>query len=659
MIPALALAATLALAPAHRVAGFRAGATTADERVLAIDATRAITYRAQDHTIRAVPFDDVAKATTLAAGVNATHRFPVAAPPLFAWNGHDQVARIAPIDAPERAVAVRGDEVQSMKCNATSCLATMTLELQLLHFDATPYAHLPQGGARVLASDPDGFLVFRAPTTLMRVENGGAITFSLTTTSALAFAAADFDRNRYDVVWPEYDFPTRTTVLRAMSVGLGGNTTPLPNLISLPAAINDSIAIAYNAGQHLLVFADADPDFALVLPGAVAPSHLAALRLDAALRPLDAAPIVVDATPWAVLQPAVIASGSGFLTAWSHSPDLFFTSDPEAATVDADGRVSPRMILSRGLVPQTVSSAATVPGAMLVGYLEWPHEDGVPTLRVARVALDATPLGDVVVAAADAHQSAMAARGSDVLVAWTDAQFAAKAAILHGDNTLQPVPLPPLSGSVSAAANRDGWMLAVASVNSVDYVRIDANGVAAAPQSLVAIPSTNFDAAVASDGDRFLIVWGSDGGSGNATCNFVPCGTRAALLDATGGVLNDRITLSASRDVGGVTFAGGEYFVATTTAIRLEPDGMRIGANPPVRYSRVAPFGNAVLAVLEAIDATHVFVIDHGTTVAEATLPATPVEITTAGVAYDVDVDGLSAVVFQMFVPGRRRAAGH
>jgi hypothetical protein len=658
MIPTLLLAATLALTPAHRVADFRAGATTADERLLAVDATRAITFRRQDNTIRAVPLDDVSKATTLATGVDATRRFPVAAPPLFAWTGDDRVARIAPIDAPERAVAVRGDEVQSMKCNATACLATMTLELQLLHLDATPYAHLPQGGARVLASDPDGFLVFRAPSTLMRVENGGAITFTATM-PMLAYATADFDGSRYAVVWPEYDFPSRTTTLRAMFVGIGGNATPLPDLISLTAAINDSIAIAYNGGEHLLVFADADPDFALVLPGTVGPSHLAALRLDAALRPLDAAPIVVDATPWAVLQPVVIARGSGFLTAWSHSPGLFFTSDPEAATVDADGRVSPRMLLSRGLVPQNVSSAATVPGAMLVGYLESPHQDGVPTLRIARFALDATPLGDVVVAAADAHQSAMAARGSDVLVAWTDAHYAAKAAILHDDNSLQPVALPPLSGSLSAAANRDGWLLAVAGINGVDYIRIDANGAAAAPQSLIAIPNTNFDAAVASDGDRFLLVWGSDGGSGNAACNFVPCGTRAALLDATGGVINDRIALSASRDVGGVTFAGGEYFVATTTAIRLERDGTRIGANAPLRYARVAPFGNAVLAVREAIDATHVVVIDHGTVVAETTLPVTPLQITTAGVAYDIDVDGLPAVVFQMFVPGRRRAATH
>jgi hypothetical protein len=657
MIPALALTAALALAPAHRVADFRAGATAADERLLAIDAARAITFRREDNTIRAVPFDDVGKARTIVTGVNAERRFPVAAPPLMAWTGDDQVARIAPIDAPERAVAVRGDEVQSMKCNFTACLATMTSEMQLLHFDATPYAHVPQGGARVLASDPDGFLVFRGPSTLMRVENSSAITFSLTVPS-LAYATADFDGSRYAVVWPEYDFPTRTTTLRAMSVGIGGNVTPLPDLISLVAGINDSISLAYNGGRHLLVFADADPDFALVLPGAVPPSHLAALRLDAALHPLDAAPIVVDATPWAVLQPVVIARGNGFLTAWSHSPGLFFTSDPEAATVDADGRVSPRMILSRGLVPQTVSSAATVPGAMLVGYLESPHENGVPTLRVARVALDATPLGDVVVAAADAHQSAMAARGGDVLVAWTDAHYNAKAAILHSDNTLQAVALPPLSGTVSAAANRDGWMVAVAGSDGVDYIRIDANGAAAPAQSLVAIPNTNFDAAIASDGDRFLLVWGSDGGSGSAACNFTPCGTRAALLDATGGVINDRITLSASRDVGGVTFAGGEYFVATTTAIRLERDGMRIGANPPVRYARVAPFGNAVLAVLEATDATHVVVIDHGTTVAEATLPATPVQITTAGVAYDTNVDALPAVVFQMFAPGRRRAAG-
>src|SRR5438067_9555466 len=162
MIAILALAAALALAPEQRVAELRAGASNADERVLALDATRAITYRLQDRSLRAVPFADPSKAATLDSGL-ADRVWPVAAPPLIAWTDGEERTHIAPIDAPDRGTLVRGDVIQSMKCNAKACLAAGQLRLLLVRLDGTPYGHVTQGGATVLASDPEGFLVAPTP----------------------------------------------------------------------------------------------------------------------------------------------------------------------------------------------------------------------------------------------------------------------------------------------------------------------------------------------------------------------------------------------------------------------------------------------------------------------------------------------------------------
>src|SRR5437763_3455359 len=219
MIPVLLLAASLALAPEHRVADLRTGATRADERVLAIDATRAITYRAQDASIRAVPFADPSKATTLDSGVSGIVS-PVAAPPLVAWTDSERRTHIAPIDAPDRGTLVPGDVIQSMQCNAAACLAAGKLELLLVRLDGTPYAHLPRGGATVLAADPGGFLVGASPTGVIRIDNGGATTFTAATPQAAAgHAAADFDGDRYVFVWPDFDFASRTTQFHALSIG--------------------------------------------------------------------------------------------------------------------------------------------------------------------------------------------------------------------------------------------------------------------------------------------------------------------------------------------------------------------------------------------------------------------------------------------------------
>src|SRR5207248_3209997 len=166
-------------------------------------------------------------------------------------------------------------------------------------------------GAGVLAADPDGFLVNVSQTSVMRVDNSGAITFT-TTVPRTFYRAADFDGDRYAVVWAETDFTHATMLLRALSIGFDGGTGQPATIASLPAPIDERLGIAYNAGRHLVAFTETEPYFGQIIPGTVGPSHIDGLRIDRALQPLDPAPFVIDHTPWADIQPLVAARGSGF-----------------------------------------------------------------------------------------------------------------------------------------------------------------------------------------------------------------------------------------------------------------------------------------------------------------------------------------------------------
>jgi len=658
MIPLL-LAAALTLAPEHRAADLRTGATQADEAALAIDGDRLITFLRKDGTLRAVPIGDPAAATTLATNVSANFTAPVAAPPLIAWLDADRHAHVAPIDAPSRETIISSPrpDVYSMQCNANACLAATDSQLLLLGLDAKVLVVMPVSG-NVLAADSDGFLVRTNAAALTRIDDRGVVTFTTPLPALPPQAVADFDGSRYVLVWADFDVASQTSALEALPVGLAGDLGTAAALAQLPAFAS-GIAVAHNAGRHLVAFTYADFYIGLGdIPGFIDRTRLHALRFDDALRPLGAAPFVVDGTPWADLRPLVAPRGSGFLVAWSHAPGMIFSGDPEAAEVDMDGHVGPRILASRGLDPQSVSSIASVPGALLVAYVEYPHETGAAPLRLRRFRPDGTPLGDAFTAG-DAWRSAMAPRGNDVLLVWETTGYQVQAAIVHPGDALQPVPLPPLSGIPSVAAGGDGWMIAVSDFNgSVDAVHVDANGAPSAPQTIASLDHAQFDVAIASDGDRFLVAWATDFGAGSPLCNFQPCGTHARLLDATGGILAADLPVSSQHELNGAAFAGGEYFVVGTTAVRLDRDGHRIG-DVNVHAVRVAPFGNAVLAVLGAPDVGRLVVIDHGSPGAEAALGVSPVEISAGGVAYNVGIGSETAVVFRAIVSDRRRTAYH
>ncbi|HEV2719482.1 MAG TPA: hypothetical protein VG323_05655 [Thermoanaerobaculia bacterium] len=632
MIPALAAVATLVLGAEHRVADFRSAAANGDEHVLAIAADRAITIRFSDGSLRTVPLDDPTKAATIAAGVSSA----VAAPPLVAWTS-GPATHIAPIDAPARGTVFAHNDVLTMKCNSKACLASTLTEILFLRLDGTIYMRTA-GGARVLTPDDDGFLVQSSPTSLIRVDNNGLFTF-ITTTPPLPFStAADFDGAAYSLVWPQSDPVAQTSTLQAATVAFNGVFGTPATIATLPAVVYP-VDVAYSAGRHLVVFGYDDEAFANIVPDTVAPESLRGLRLNSALQPLDPQPFLINGAPVANLDEHVIARGNGFLVAWSHeSVNPFAASDPEAAAVDADGHVGPRMLLSRGLAAQVASSVVTIPGAMLVGYLEFPPEAGTGILRIARFAPNGTAMGEVVVSE-NAWRSAMAARGSDVLIASADRGDKVSASILHADGSLQKIALPDLFGNVAAAASGSGWMLAIGGNRTLNVVRIDAGGTPSAPQTIADFPA---EVATASDGDRFLVAW----------TTTAPA-THAVLLDATGGVLAN-VDIAPARSLGGVAFAGGEYFVASTTGVRLNRDAARLG-DATVQASSVAPFGNAVLAAA----ASKVVVVDHGVVVAEGPLEAFAPLVTSGGVAYTVTAGDVTAAMFRQIMTVRRRAAYH
>ncbi len=655
MIGTAALAATLLLSPEHRLAASHLGATNADERLLALDADRAIIYRRND-TLRSVPLDDPAKATTIVAASYVGNA--IAAPPLVAWKSSEGT-RIAPIDAPDRGTILPFDTtIQSMKCNAKACLATTDNQLLFIHLDGTIYArttYISQpGSGPVLASDPEGFLLLLSYKSVTRVGNDGAFTFTVTTPPLLN-AVADFDGTRYALAWEDHEVLAKGSTLRTAAVSLDGKLGEPVTLAALPVQTFGRIALAYGGGRHLLLYGQ--PDSPPYSPNDTPRTRLRALRLDGALQTLDAKPFPVDETTWADVDVAAMARGNEFFVAWTHFADGI-EGDPEAAVIDVGGNVGPPMLLSRGVAQQNAVCIATVPGALLVGYVEFPREEGTSTLRVRRVA-GGTAIGDPIDVAKQSWLPAMAARGGDVLIGYLAGTLRASAAIVRADGSLQRVDLPYLEHRPSVAASRNGWMFVAAGSDSVVAVRIDPNGNASTPETIAQIPRGRFRAwAVASDGDRFLVAWASDDGADTRFCGLQPCGTRVTLLDATGGVLKANIPVSAHSDLADMTFAGGEYFVATNTGVRLDPDGNVLGS-VNVHASRVAPFGNSVLAAEPATDSTRLVVFDHGTLVAETTIPALAPQLSAGGIAYDAKVGDDPVAVFRTFIVERRRAAYH
>lgn len=654
MIGTFALAATLMLGPEHRVADPHLGATNDYERIVALDGDRAIVHRFHD-ALLSVPLDDPTKTTTIAAGSGYVDD-AIAAPPLAAWKDWGGT-HIAPIDAPGRGTILpSATTIQSMKCNATACLAMTDDELLFLHTDGTIYgrtAYINQSsGGLILASDPDGFLLRWSYTSVKRVDNDGAFTFT-TTTPPLGNATADFDGARYAIAWNEYAAPALESTLRAVALSLDGKLGEPVTLAALPVLAYDRLALAYGGGRHLLVYSH--PDVASYFFNYPPRTRLRALRLDGALQALDTKPFPVDETPWADFDVAAMARGNEFLVAWTHS-NGGAEGDPEAAVIDAGGNAGPRMLLSSGVAVQYASSVATVPGALLVAYNEFPREEGTDTLRVRRFAGDGTAIGDPIDVAQQSLLSAMAARGGDVLIGYVVGSFAANAAIVRADGSLKGVSLPYLQYRPSVAASGNGWIfVAIGSSGSLVAVRIDPNGNASAPQPVVQIPRVSAERwAVASDGDRFLVAWASDTGADSRSCSLQPCGTRAILLDATGGVLKENILLSAHADLTDVTFAGGEYFVATTTGVRLDRDGNVLG-EVNVHASHVAPFGNAVLVAEPANNSTRLVVFDHGTAIAETTIDTLAPLLSAGGIAYTTD----DVALFRTFITERRRTAYH
>src|SRR5205823_3673901 len=114
-------------------------------------------------------------------------------------------------------------------------------------------------------------------------------------------SAADFDETRYTLVFSDDgNFSILASVLHVLSIGLDGDVRQAPAIASLPHLVLSPLSIAYAGGRHLVVFGDVESFLNLSpQPDLIDRTRLQALRLDGALHPLDAAPFVVDDTPWA------------------------------------------------------------------------------------------------------------------------------------------------------------------------------------------------------------------------------------------------------------------------------------------------------------------------------------------------------------------------
>jgi len=194
-------------------------------------------------------------------------------------------------------------------------------------------------------------------------------------------------------------------------------------------------------------------------------------------------------------------------------------------------------------------------------------------------------------------------------------------------------------------------MIVAGEPDAVVSVRVDPTGIASARQTLVSTVAIDPNVSIASDGDRFVAVWSSPAASG----------TRAALLDATGGVLAN-ISLSSEPTNPLSTFAGGEYLFVTgaTSAVRLDRNGVRIAdVSLFLSLAQIAPFGDGVLVGTLRTDGVHVMPVERGIAGNTIVVGAYPTNFAPAsnGIAYDAEVDGTPAVVFRPILTPRRRAA--
>lgn len=250
-------------------------------------------------------------------------------------------------------------------------------------------------------------------------------------------AGVAFDGRAHVVVWTD----SRTHALMAARVDPTGALLDPAGLVlradEPPTLVRGQVALAYGGDRFLVVFIQSR-----IVSGRAVP-HLAAIRLDRDLVPLDTTPIELSAR--AASTPSATFDGSHFVVAWSDS------GSPRVARVDLNGTVldpGGLVVDRRNDAPVEPIGLATAGGVTAVVWAAMDPSGArrrvvTRRLRSDGAFADATPV-ELGRDTEDNHLPDVASNGTDFLVTWTTVSGSARiVSAARMGSSGEPVGLPP------------------------------------------------------------------------------------------------------------------------------------------------------------------------------------------------------------------------
>ena len=517
---------------------------------------------------------------------------------LFLWTagGNARISGVDPDGTPTTPAGVPipgATQFLGAQCNSTRCL--------LRYWDATRLgretAAIVSIDGAVIASglqlpelfwrggggtDDGGFLLSGLTggiptdpyrTHLVRIDNEGRQTFDtiLDTGDAPVVALAPSGNSTYAVVWRHQNYPEPDDNTYAAFLSLDGTVGERHKLMDGADAAPG--AIAWTGSEWLYGYHRIDWRYAI--PESVQPADLFVQRLDRNLSLLGA-PTQISVSSEGNYLASLAINGAKTFVAWNESIAGGFNAVPRGALLDARANVVSRDAFVIGAIPQIPAAIASTGDRTVAFWQEHDTDRGTSRLLYGRVARGGGPLDPEPRLLAESFSigaTAASAIESDVLVVWSDnpsfdySEQRLRAAIVHAaDGTLDEVALPPSLNATSlfaVANNGASWLLAA----GTQLVRISRAGVVLTPQPVSFATGFPGSISIASDGTRFLLLWGTYRDTNCPSCaglHFRFVGADGALLGA-----EERIGGEADDVQASVAFNGRDYLVASVLGARI------------------------------------------------------------------------------------------
>lgn len=499
----------------------------------------------------------------------------------FLWrSGVDDTVRFSPA-TPEGVaelpggIAITTGDFRDFACNPERCLVTTPgrspgamATATLLSTSGQTLSQVAVPGPDIAGTDPHGFLLTAVAQDFhaIRVDNGGTVTFdAVVQQGAMApTASADFDGEQYSLVWSNQGNDRSTY---AAHITLAGAVEP-PRRLRDDAPFHADGVLAWNGREHVYTYAVSG--VGSVIPELVAPSVPYLQFLDR-----DLAPIGLPRE----LQHTAEGTNFGFQTAvnrgatyvaWEEGFGYFAALTVlHGAVVGADHTAtSTARFYAEPLVQSPQAIAATAETTVAV----WsdadlnaidPLDSADVTLWFTRftrsgVRLDAQPR--LLAQFAQAGRVVASAMGSDVLVVWhrgLQTPQPLQATILHtADGTFEQYPLPmtDFGGALAAATNGTSWLI----VSGRSLVVLSRAGVLLTPTAVRYRETAPLSAALASDGNRYLLTW-------RTTAPLTDAGpANYMILNGDGSIAVPEQTAHAAATSVAATFTGSDYLLASS-----------------------------------------------------------------------------------------------